>query len=228
MCASDDSLIINEGIKPVLVVSIHSCHAHSAKNPKKLVEARVTKELNEILHHELGYYSFIYTGYRTRCIKDTKEALVETVENMLSKKGGPYDKIGVISLHCRGKKRTKKNYPDSIFELGTLRGRTLDFGIAADLWTILGKKEIVFDYNFQRNTSAEVAILHRKFNDINYVKGKYTPGHDPRNNTLQMAQLEFDDWKKREWWIKDGVDRRFSVCNALGDLLIAYVRQRDD
>ncbi|MBI2151839.1 hypothetical protein HYU21_03890 [Candidatus Woesearchaeota archaeon] len=53
-------LIINEGKIPILVVSIHSCHANSPIDSTNSKEAQITKELNETLHSKLNYYSFIY------------------------------------------------------------------------------------------------------------------------------------------------------------------------
>lgn len=216
---SDNYLTIKDGTQPVLVVSIHSCHTKSPTNPERKREAKATKMLNEVLHEEYGYYSFIYTGYRTRCIKDTKKSLIEIIERMLN----IYDRIGVMSLHGRAEIHTIKSHPDSIFELGTLHGKTLDASIAADLRDALGKDNIVFDYDHNQTGGGEIRFMHRIFNDPYYKRGKVTPGHNPKNNKLQIAQLEFDDWKEDKDWVKDGIDQRIYLCSILGKNLIDYV-----
>lgn len=225
-----DNLIIKDGDKPILVVSIHSCHAESKNSPRRRKEGKLTEDLNRELHEKLGYYSFIYTGFRSRCIRDTKNPLIKKIKAMRD----IYEKIGVISLHGRGKKYTVKNYPNSIFELGTLNGKSLDFKIAANLWKKLSDNGMVFDYNVKFTGGAEIQLMHGTFNDKSYKKWKYSRYKPKKNkrpkrinvtsaNYLQIAQLEFDDWKKDEDWIRNGVDRKFYVCKVLGDMLTDYI-----
>ena len=212
-------IAIREGSVPILALSIHSCHAYSPADSGEAKEARATKSLTEALHSQLGYYSFIYTGYRTQCISDTREALCDIIMGMLAK----YSRIGAMSIHGRNTS-AKKEHAGSIFELGTLNGKTLDPAIEAELRKKLGSEDIAFDYNCDLTGGEEVQILHWRFNDEGYGNSRGTPGYNPKSNKLQMAQLEFDDWKNDEEWVKGGVDLRVRACKVFGDILMDYLR----
>lgn len=212
--ATSEHLSIIRGSEPLLIVSIHCNFATSPTNRRRRKEAD-SERVNKDLHAQLAYWSFIYTGYRSTCMRDTKEPLAQTIEEML----GIYGTIGVISLHGRGRKYTEQQYPDSIFELGTLHGKTLCTTIADDFDAAMKQVGIVYDHDYKFTGGGEVKFLHRRFNDPDYVKGKAGAGHNSARNRVQIAQMEFNDWETD--WHTDGVDQRIKVCTEMGKLMIA-------
>lgn len=134
-----------------------------------------------------------------------------------------YDRIGVISLHARARKHTLKQYPNSIFELGTLKGKALDPIIAENLKNKLSQDNIVFDYNYKMAGGTEIKIMHKMFNNPRYESDESSKNYNSNSNKLQIAQLEFDAWKRTEDWVRNGVDQRFYTCNVLGEILIQYL-----
>ena len=126
-------LSLSEGSIPVLAVCIHSDELYTVK-------------INQILHQDLGTYSFIYEGPRNSCIKNTEHHICAFVDRMLTQ----YDQIGVISLHRRKySRRTNQPINSNVLELGTLSDRTLDYKIKKSFLNRLSSHILTFDDNIK-------------------------------------------------------------------------------
>ncbi len=197
----DRKISIIKGSKPILTVSIH----HQEKK---------TVEYNERLHQEEDYYSFIYHGPRKRCIRDTKWYLFTLINEMLNS----YKKIGIISLHRRNlsSRNIKSSFNQA--ELGTLNGQTLDELIVSNLAESLIEKKLVFDYNNKLNGGKEIRIVHKRFNDSNYQKGKINKRYSPSENKIQLVQLELNGPNKKN-------PPSYELVKKTGEEILNYLRK---
>ena len=132
------------------------------------------------------YSSFVYTGRTSKCITNTAGPVISLIYKMVKKHG----RIGVINLHERAKKHSDYRKLGSLFELGSLKGKSLHKRIRCDFERIMRGKHIIFDRDVHFTGGKETQIFHQIFNDYGYDSGRKSRDFDIENNELQIAQLE--------------------------------------
>jgi hypothetical protein len=228
------------GWQPLLVLSIHDNIAENRENRKPRREYR-TREINEKLHLKLGSYLFNYFGYRSECMTNGMPVICTLVDGMLAH----YKRIGIISLH-----RTDDyilEWPrNPIFSYGCLLGQTIDAVILEELKITLDNEDIAFFEGQRQIGGKEIRKLHELYNDpsYEYVSMKKDKDktedenrqlledlhalhreknqHDPKENDLQIIQLEFA-WRVPNEEDKNN-DRPLAVCRALVDIMLQYLK----
>ena len=174
------NITIHIGSRPIIIYTIHNCVDWNEWG---------TREINEMLQKKEGFYSFIYSGIKNRCLRDTEDATYELIDEMTSK----YGRIGLISLHRRSNKAKINPSENNLFELGTLKDQSLDYRIKEDFKRKISVQGIVFDDNLKFKGGKSIIRIHKKYNDTEY--GNKT-NHNPSQNTVQIAQLEINGIEK--------------------------------
>lgn len=196
-------ITIHNGTRPILIYSIHNCCNWNEWG---------TREINEQLHKKEGFYSFIYSGLKERCIKDTKRVTFSLIGWMLE----TYGKIGLISIHRRKHRARINQSSNNFFELGTLNDQTLDTKIKAGFREQLAKQRIIFDDNLRFNGGAEIRYIHQRYNDPQYTRRKVNKEHIPAKNKMQLAQLEISGMPKPK------TTKHYQVVLELAELMEEY------
>ena len=171
-----------KGKKPILIYSIHDCSDWNEWG---------TREINEELHQNKRFYSFIYSGPKARCLRDTKNPTYSLIDEMLTK----YQKIGLISLHRRSNRAKIKKSKRNLFELGTLRNQSLDIRIKKAFKQLLAEQGVMFDDNQHFTGGESIWRIHKRYNDPSYVPTK-TSSYNPSENQIQIAQFEINGLPK--------------------------------
>lgn len=226
------------GWEPLLVLSIHDNIAENRENRKPRRERR-TRELNEKLHLELGSYLFNYFGYRSECMRNGMPVIRALVDGMLAH----YGRIGIMSLH-RTNDYILQMPGNPIFSYGCLLGQAVDPAIPKELKARLDSENIAFFEGEWQIGGKEIRELHASYNDPSYecvpmekdkdktdeenmqllvelhARHREKNRHDPRQNTLQIIQLEFP-WSARN---EEDNDRPLTACRSLADIMLHYLK----